>query len=202
MAVSPPSVHVLVVDDDKAIGEYVTTILEKDGYVVKSLTNPLLVETEVRENDYHVLILDIMMPKMDGIEVLKRVRKFDSDIAVIMFTGYPALETAVASMQLDAVDYLKKPFQVEELREVMSRVIHKKGLARTAEEQLHKIIGDNIRTMRKDKRLTLKQLSKRTGLSVSLLSQIERAESSASIPSLYRIAVSLDSKVRDLFGDC
>ena len=76
----------------------------------------------------------------------------------------------------------------------------KKGLARTPEEQLHRVIGDTIRTLRKDKDLTLKQMARRTGLSVSLLSQIERAESSASISSLYKIAVALESRIQDLFG--
>jgi DNA-binding XRE family transcriptional regulator len=103
-------------------------------------------------------------------------------------------------MKLDAVDYLKKPFNVDEFREVLSRVMRKKGLARTPEEQLHKIIGDTIRGLRKEKELTLKQMSRRTGLSISLLSQIERAESSPSISSLYKIAVALDSRIQDLFG--
>jgi transcriptional regulator with XRE-family HTH domain len=62
------------------------------------------------------------------------------------------------------------------------------------------VIGDTIRTLRKDKDLTLKQMARRTGLSVSLLSQIERAESSASISSLYKIAVALESRIQDLFG--
>jgi two-component system, OmpR family, response regulator len=201
MAIQVPQVRILVVDDDKAICEYVTTILEKDGFAVKSLTNPLVVEEDVRQGSYHLIILDLMMPKMDGIEVLKRIRKLDSDVAVVIFTGYPNLDTAVQSMKLDAVDYIKKPFQVEELREVVARVMKKKGLARTPEEQLHKVIGDTIRNMRKDQKLTLKQMSKRTGLSVSLLSQIERAESSASIPSLYKIACALDARIQDLFGE-
>jgi DNA-binding response OmpR family regulator len=148
-----------------------------------------------------MIILDLMMPKMDGIEVLRQIRKLDSDVAVVMFTGFPNLESAVATMKLDAVDYITKPFQVEELRAVVERVMIKKGLARTPEEQLHRLIGDRIRNMRKDQKLTLKQMSKRTGLSVSLLSQIERAESSASIPSLYKIACALDARMQDLFAD-
>ena len=121
-------------------------------------------------------------------------------VAVVIFTGYPNLETAVASMKLDAVDYLKKPFNVDDFRVVLDRVMKKKGLARSPEEELHKVIGDTIRNLRKDKDLTLKQMAHRTGLSVSLLSQIERAESSASISSLYKIAVALQAKVGDLFG--
>ncbi len=201
MPIEVPSVRILIVDDDKAICDYMQTLLEKDGFVVKTLSDPTLVEDEIRTGDYHVMILDLMMPKLDGIEVLKRVRAVDSDIAVVIFTAHPNLDSAVASMKLDAVDYLKKPFNVDEFRDVLARVMKKKGLARTPEEQLHKIIGDTIRTMRKEKELTLKQMSRRTGLSISLLSQIERAESSPSISSLYKIAIALDSKIQDLFGN-
>jgi two-component system OmpR family response regulator len=201
LPIEVPSVRILIVDDDKAICDYMQTLLEKDGFVVKTLSDPTLVEDEIRTGDYHVMILDLMMPKLDGIEVLKRVRAVDSDIAVVIFTAHPNLDSAVASMKLDAVDYLKKPFNVDEFRDVLARVMKKKGLARTPEEQLHKIIGDTIRTMRKEKELTLKQMSRRTGLSISLLSQIERAESSPSISSLYKIAIALDSKIQDLFGN-
>jgi DNA-binding NtrC family response regulator len=201
LPIEVPSVRILIVDDDKAICDYMQTLLEKDGFIVKTVSDPTLVEDEVRAGDYHVMILDLMMPKLDGIEVLKRVRAVDSDIAVVIFTAHPNLDSAVASMKLDAVDYLKKPFNVDEFRDVLARVMKKKGLARTPEEQLHKIIGDTIRTMRKEKELTLKQMSRRTGLSISLLSQIERAESSPSISSLYKIAIALDSKIQDLFGN-
>ena len=201
MPIEVPSVRILIVDDDKEIRDFMQSLLEKDGFIVKTLGDPTLVEDEIRQGDYHVMILDLMMPKMDGIEVLKKIRAIDSDIAVVIFTAHPNLDSAVASMKLDAVDYIKKPFNVDEFREVLSRVMKKKGLARTPEEQLHKIIGDTIRTMRKEKELTLKQMSRRTGLSISLLSQIERAESSPSISSLYKIAIALDSKIQDLFGN-
>ena len=200
MAIELPAVRILIVDDDRAICEYMQTLLEKDGFTVTTLSEPTAVEDEVRKNSYHVIILDLMMPKLDGIEVLKRIRKVDNDIAVVIFTGFPNLESAVQSMKLDAVDYIKKPFNVDEFREVLARVMRKKGLARTPEEQLHKVIGDTIRNLRKEKDLTLKQMSRRTGLSVSLLSQIERAESSASISSLYKIALALESRIQDLFG--
>ena len=194
-------VRVLVVDDDKAICEYMETFLAKDGFEVKTMNDPSGAPDEVKNGGYHLVVLDLMMPKLDGLQVLERIRKVDNDVAVVIFTGYPSLETAVQSMKMDAVDYLKKPFNPEEFRVVVDRVMRKKGLLRSPEENLHRVIGETIRNLRKDRNLTLKQMARRTGLSVSLLSQIERAESSASISSLYKIAVALDARIRDLFGD-
>lgn len=201
MAIELPPLRILIIDDDRAICEYMQTLLERDGYAVKVMSDPTHVTAELKREEYHLAILDLMMPKRDGIEVLREIRKHDKDLAVVIFTGYPNLDTAVASMKLDAVDYVKKPFNVDEFREVIRRVMRKKGLSVTPEEELHKGIGETIRRHRKDLNLTLKQMARRTGLSVSLLSQIERAETSASISSLYKIAAGLQVKVRDLFGN-
>ncbi len=201
MANPVQSVRILVVDDDAGICDLLETVLKRDGYEVKTLNDPTAVDTEVRAGKYHLVLLDLMMPRQDGIETLRKLRKIDRDLAVVIITGYPSLETAVQSMKLDAMDYLRKPFTVDELRDVVGRVLKKKGLARTPEEQLHRVIGETIRNLRKERSLTLKQMAKRTGLSVSLLSQIERAESSASISSLYKIASALEARVQDLFGE-
>ena len=198
-AVAP--MRVLVVDDDREICDYMETFLSKDGLEVKTLSEPEKVAEEVKQGGYHLVVLDLMMPKVDGVQVLQQIRKVDSDVAVVIFTGYPSLESAVQSMKLDAVDYLKKPFDPDEFREVVGRVMRKKGLLRSPEENLHRVIGETVRNLRKDANLTLKQMARRTGLSVSLLSQIERAESSASISSLYKIASALDVRIQDLFGD-
>lgn len=201
MAKALPPVKVLVVDDDPAILEFMETFLTKDGFEVTTIAEPRDAPDEVKDGGYHLVVLDLMMPGLGGVEALEQIRKVDSDVAVVIFTGYPSLETAVQSMKLDAVDYLKKPFNPDEFREVLDRVMRKKGLLRTPEENLHRVIGETIRGLRKDRSLTLKQMARRTGLSVSLLSQIERAESSASISSLYKIATALDVRIQDLFGE-
>ncbi|TFH28767.1 MAG: response regulator [Myxococcales bacterium] len=201
MAKALPPVRVLVVDDDQAILEFMETFLTKDGFEVTTLGNPKDAPEEVKAGGYHLVVLDLMMPGLGGVEVLEQIRRVDSDVAVVIFTGYPSLDTAVQSMKLDAVDYLKKPFNPDEFREVLDRVMRKKGLLRTPEENLHRVIGETIRGLRKDRALTLKQMARRTGLSVSLLSQIERAEASASISSLYKIATALDVRIQDLFGE-
>lgn len=196
-----PAVRVLVVDDDPSIGEYVETVLGKEGFEVGRISDPSLAEGEVKDGGYHAVVLDVMMPGLDGLEVLRRIRRVDDDVAVVMMTGHPSLETAVQAMKLDAVDYVKKPFEPDDLRAALDRIVKKKGLTRSAEELLNRHIGETIRNLRKERTLTLKQLARRTSLSVSLLSQIERAESSASVGSLYKIASALEVPVAQLFGE-
>ncbi len=139
------SLRALVIDDDAAIRELLETVLRRDGFEVTSLEDPTLAESTVRTGRFHFVLLDLMMPGQDGIETLQRIRKVDRDLAVVVITGYPSLDTAVQSMKLDALDYLRKPFTVEDLRAVVERILKKKGLSRTPEEQLHRAIGETIR---------------------------------------------------------
>jgi DNA-binding NtrC family response regulator len=194
-------IRILIVDDDEDICAYMQTMLVAAGYEVCTLPDPTLAIEEIRAKDYHVLIIDLMMPKMDGIELIKRIRKVDSDIAVVVFTGYPSVETAIDALKLNVSDYVKKPFDITDFREKIAEILKKKGLLVNPEAELHRTIGKTIRGLRKDEKLTLKQLSRRTGLSVSLLSQIERAESSASVSSLYKISSALGVRITVLFGD-
>ncbi len=193
--------NILVVDDDRDVCEYLEDFLSHEGYQVHSLTDPTKAIDELKQADYHLLILDLMMPKLGGIDLLEQIRKVDDDLAVIILTGYPSLETATASIQHEVSAYIKKPFSSDEFRDVIQRIAKKKGLVLRREDELHAAIGRNIRELRKARNLTLKQMARRTKLSVSLLSQIERAESSASVSSLFKVATALDVKITELFGE-
>lgn len=195
------TIRILIIDDDKDICEYMQLLLSQSGYEVTAETDARAALELLREEEFHVVILDIMMPELNGMELLERIRDFDSDIAIIIFTGYPSVDTAVTSMKYNVSDYIKKPFDVDEFNQTLEKILREKGLLTDPEEQLLATIGKNIRRMRKERSLTLKQMSRRTGLSVSLLSQIERAESSASVSSLYKLARALDVKLTQLFGD-
>src|SRR3974390_2820883 len=81
-----PAIRILIVDDDKAICEYMQTLLERDGFQVKALSDPTGVEEEVKHGGYHLVILDLMMPKVDGIEVLRRVPNIHTDLPLLLFT--------------------------------------------------------------------------------------------------------------------
>ena len=195
------SLNILVVDDDHDICEYLQTFLSSDGYDVSAVQDPTQALDVLKQREFHVCVLDLMMPKLSGIDLLGRIRRIDDDIAVIILTGYPSLETAAASIEHEVSAYIRKPFSADEFREALHRIAKKKGLVLRHEDELHLTIGRNIRELRKSRGLTLKQMSRRTKLSVSLLSQIERAESSASVSSLFKVATALDVKITDLFGD-
>jgi DNA-binding NtrC family response regulator len=193
--------NILVVDDDKDVCEYLEDFLTSDGYGVTVVNDPTNALESLRQAEYHVCILDLMMPKLSGIDLLGQIRKADDDIAVIILTGYPSLETTTASIEHDVSAYIRKPFSIDEFRDSLGRIAKKKGLVLRREDELHMTIGRNIRELRKERGLTLKQMSRRTKLSVSLLSQIERAESSASVSSLFKVATALDVRLVELFGE-
>lgn len=193
-------IRILVVDDEPDNCEYLKLILTREGYEVSTLTDPTQTLEILRSTDFHLVVLDMMMPQMSGTEVLEQIRKIDTDIAVIVSTAYPNVDTAVASLKAQASDYVKKPLEPVEFLATVRSALAKKGLSKDPEADLHRAIGRTIRDARKTQELTLKQLARRTGLSVSLLSQIERAESSASISSLYKIASALRLKMSELFG--
>ena len=158
------------------------------------------IEEELRKQEVHLAIVDLKMPEISGLDVLQIIRQHDTDCAVIMMTGYATLDSAVSALRGGVVDYLRKPVREDELLGAVRRALAAKGLSLLPEEELHRNIGASIRDLRKKRALTLKQLAKRTGLSVSLLSQIERAESSASVTSLYKIAHALKIRLPELFA--
>ena len=193
-------IRILVVDDDQDSVELVEKILKKDGYRVVTLTDGRKVDEEIRKNEIHLAVVDLKMPEVSGLDVVEMIRHHDSDCAVILMTGYATLDSAVSALRGGVVDYLRKPVREDELLGAVRRALAAKGLALLPEEELHRNIGSAIRDLRKKRTLTLKQLAKRTGLSVSLLSQIERAESSASVTSLYKIAHALKIRLPELFS--
>jgi DNA-binding NtrC family response regulator len=193
--------NILVVDDEESVREFFEVFLAQDGHRVRTLSDPTTALSALRDDEYHVVILDLMMPKLSGMDLLEQVRKADDDIAIVICTGFPSIETATTSIVHEVSAYIKKPFDIEEFRGVIQRIAKKKGLVLRREDELHRTIGRIIREQRKARGLTLKQMARRTNLSVSLLSQIERAESSASVSSLFKVATALDVPITELFGD-
>jgi DNA-binding response OmpR family regulator len=102
-------VRILVVDDEAESASMLKTFLERSGFDAKVLHDPTRTVDELKRRAYQLVVLDMFMPQMPGTEVLRLIREFDDDLAVVVATGYPSVNNAVESLQLSADDYLKKP---------------------------------------------------------------------------------------------
>ncbi len=120
--------RILIVDDEEIVVRSCLRILSADEFEIDSACNGLEAMAKVAEHEYDMLILDIKMPKMNGIEVLQRVKETHPDIDVIMITGLNEIDTAVKAMKLGAFDYLPKPFDPEELELVVARAFERRQL--------------------------------------------------------------------------
>ena len=192
-------IRVLVIDDDEDICAYLQTFLTREGYKITTVSRPEEALPELREGRHQIILLDLRMPGLDGVSLLRAIRAVDSDVCVIVMTAYPSVETAVDTMKADAFDYLPKPFEASELRAVVQRAILEKGLVVDPEERMNHVIGGKLRGLRSGRGLTLKQVANKTGLSVSLISQIELGKSAASVSTLGKLSAALGVKMAEIF---
>jgi DNA-binding NtrC family response regulator len=183
--------NVLVVDRDEQTTMQLKEVLTGEGYAVQSLSDPGLASDEVRSGGYQLVILDVSPDSNGGLDALQKIRAVDDDLCVIATTGLPTVEMAVATMKHQAFHYLQKPLDEDELRLVLKEAIKEKGLLVDLETRLNVEVGKRIRERRHSRPLTLKQLANRTGLSVSLISQIELGKSAASMSTLHKLAAAL-----------
>ena len=126
---------ILIVDDEKNIRLTLSQALETLGVEIDTASNGEEALAKLNEKEFGLILLDIRMPGMDGMEVLRRVREIRPDIRIIMITAYGTIESAVEAMKLGAVDFLQKPFNPEEIRELASRVMDRDRLDE------HKLVG-------------------------------------------------------------
>ena len=120
--------RILIVDDEEIVVRSCRRILSDSSYVVDSAQDGWEALRKVDENGYDVIVLDIMMPKIDGLEVLQHVKERHPDVDVIMVTGLSQVDTAVKAMKLGAFDYLSKPFDPDELKRVVDRALERRRL--------------------------------------------------------------------------
>ena len=119
----------LVVDDEESVRESFRLVLDQD-YDVLDVPDGARALDIIRAHHVDVVLLDIRLPEMDGIEVLERIKAIDDSVEVILVTAVKTVRTAVAAMKLGAFDYLTKPFEDEELLSLVRRAVEKRSLER------------------------------------------------------------------------
>lgn len=115
--------RILVVDDEVGMVESLEIFLKKEGYIVDTATSGKEALERLKERHYDLLILDVRMEDIDGIEVLRRARNLSQDVTAIMISAYASPESAVNAMMEGAYDYLPKPFKIAELRRVIKEAL-------------------------------------------------------------------------------
>ena len=125
--------RVLVVDDEPVIIRSCDRILTSEGIEVKGVTSGQDGLEMAESNRFDAVLLDLKMPDMNGMEILRRLKRTKPEVTVIIITGYPSVDTAVEALKLGAFDYVPKPFTPEELTEKVMRALRLQESLRTVE---------------------------------------------------------------------
>ena len=115
--------HVLVIDDEVAVNNNVRKILKKKGYRVDQATSKAEALEKIDQREYRLVLLDLKMPGVKGLELLEAIRTVQPQARVIIITGYASIETAVQTARMGAVDYVPKPFTPDEIRSATESAI-------------------------------------------------------------------------------
>ncbi len=120
---------ILIIDDEESILDLLSLVFRKDGFQIKTCSEAEKVFDIIQTESFDLLLCDIRMPPVDGMDVLRFLRREKPEVPVIMMTGYGSVKQAVEALKLGALDYVMKPFDVEELRIIVSRGFERRRLA-------------------------------------------------------------------------
>jgi len=148
--------RVLIVDDEAGMCKLLKEIIQDLGYSPKPFTSPRKALAAIKQEKFDIAIIDVKMPEMDGLELLKNAREIIPDLDVIMITAYGSIESAVEAIKIGAFNYITKPFRQEEIKIAVGKIVERKNLidenARLRQELIDiqsggSIIGKNSKMM-------------------------------------------------------
>jgi DNA-binding NtrC family response regulator len=128
--------RILVIDDESSMSEFMRIMLEREGYYVTAETSAHTTLKRLKQSQgdpkdrYNLLITDLMMPEMSGLEILTEAKKIDPELGVIVMTAFGSIDTAVEALKKGASDYVTKPFKVDEIKISIKKAIEQKQIRR------------------------------------------------------------------------
>jgi len=135
------SPRLLVVDDEEKVRKYLSRLLKNRGFHVETAADGATALAMIKQNDFDVVLLDVLMPGMDGIAVLKEIKKLNPLTEVIMLTGNASVETGIEGMQLGAFDYLLKPANLDNLYLCLKEAMEQKKIRESSGDPFQKQKG-------------------------------------------------------------
>jgi len=125
---------ILIVDDDPNITKSLRVILQKEGFITRVVSSGEKAIEEVKKDSPDLILLDLVMPGLSGIEALKCIKTFEQEAIIVIITGHPSFESAAEAIRCGAYDYIIKPYDIEEVLFTVKRAIEKKELQRSIEK--------------------------------------------------------------------
>ncbi len=119
---------ILVVDDDEGMREFLDIMLTREGYDVATAPGASKALSQCKKEKFDLILTDLKMPKVDGIEFLKSVKEINNETIVILITAYASPETAVSAMKEGAYDYVEKGFHIDDIKTIVSSALEKRGV--------------------------------------------------------------------------
>jgi DNA-binding NtrC family response regulator len=123
------SIRILIVDDEEPVRRLLTKELTRKGFNTDTAENAGTALRKLMGSDFDIILLDIVMPEVDGLSMLKKLKNDPSSPAIIVLTGRATIDTAVGAMKAGAYDYLTKPYKLDELSIVINRAYEQKKLS-------------------------------------------------------------------------
>jgi DNA-binding NtrC family response regulator len=117
------ALEILILDDESIVGQRLKAALEKEGYGVEAFVDPIQAVARLEDKIFDIVVTDIRMDNIDGIEILELVREKSKRTKVIMITGYATLEVARESLTKGAFDFIAKPFKLNEMRQAIDKAV-------------------------------------------------------------------------------
>jgi YesN/AraC family two-component response regulator len=132
-------IKILIIDDEKSVADILRDLLSDNERLIDACYDGLAGIERIQKNFYDLIIVDLVMPKVGGLEVLKYAKQTNPDVLVIIITGHASLETAVTAIKEGAYDYIRKPCKLEEIRIVVENAIDKIKLYRENRKLIKKL---------------------------------------------------------------
>lgn len=125
-----PAFRVLVADDERFMAEMLQEILEEEGMLVETALDGKRALEKFHSSSFDLVLLDLRMPELSGMDVLREIKKADLDVPVVVITAYGSVDNAVEALKMGAYDFVTKPFKIEELKNIVHRALELERLRR------------------------------------------------------------------------
>ncbi|MCX7668271.1 MAG: response regulator, partial [Atribacterota bacterium] len=125
-----PAFRVLVADDERFMAEMLQEIFEEEGMLVETALDGKRALEKFHSSSFDLVLLDLRMPEMSGMDVLREIKRADPDVPEVVITAYGSVDNAVEALKVGAYDFVTKPFKIEELKNIVHRALELERLRR------------------------------------------------------------------------